>query len=153
MRLEKIMEVINMKIHKIYPLILLFLNFGIVNCQVVSDFSQKKIEIDTNLVYSSYLLDENPIFKDGTDSLASVINQHFVAHTTQFGYEGIVIICLTINKSGILEDVNIIGDTENSIFSRIANNLKKYILNWYPGKKDKFHVKSLICLPIILKIK
>lgn len=142
-----------MKIQKTYPLILLFLSFGFVNCQVVSNFSQKKIEIDTNLIYSSYLLDENPIFKEGTDSLASAINQHFLAQSTQFGYEGIVIICLTINKSGILEDVNIIGDTENSIFSRIANNLKKYILNWYPGKKNNFPVKSLICLPIIVKIK
>lgn len=124
---------------------------GTTLCQ---DTCTKNINIlDTNSIYPSYILDELPKFKAGNDSLDLLIQENIVKPSFNIGYEGVISICLTINRSGELVKIHILGNTENTLFQKYERELKSKIAYWHPGKKRGVPVNSMICLPIIIRIR
>lgn len=134
----------------IASLVIVFFLLSISTLFCQNSQTKSKHNIDTNMIYSSYLLDEQPRFKAGNDSLNLLIFHYIVDPSKSLGYEGVVSLCLKIDKKGDLVSIHIPGETENMLFSEFSIGLQKKINHWEPGKKNGINVKSMICLPVII---
>ncbi|GEM_PF-4405778 len=115
--------------------------------------SNIEIDVDTNKIYPFYMLDKEPIFIGGKDSLQRFIEKNFKLTRKQMEYEGILCVCFTLSRFGEVIDYYIPGETETYLFTPIINNLVKKFPKWSAGEIDGIAVKSIICIPFFIRFK
>lgn len=121
---------------------------------ILSQYSssrQSSNQDSTRKIYPSYLLDEQPEYIGGKDSLNYYLNKYMIFPSMQLDYEGVLIMCLVINSEGKLINIFIPGKTEEELFSQNAKRFSNIVSKWTPGKIKGKSVISLICLPILYK--
>ncbi len=111
----------------------------------------EEIPVDTNRLYSSYEVEIEPKFPAGKDSLSSFIRENFKLTRNDWEFEGIVCLCFTINRQGKIVNHFIPGGS--GLFESAFENLIQKMPNWIPGKKKGIAVKTIICYPLMIKLR
>jgi len=108
--------------------------------------------IDTNKIYPSFKLTKQPYFPGGIDSLEKFIDSNLKFNSSQLEYEGILCICLTIDRDGEIIDFYIPGDIEPRLFNSTIKKIIEKSPKLTPGEIRGINVKSIICIPIFIKL-
>lgn len=104
---------------------------------------------EDNNVFPYYLLDEQPTFPGGKDTLKQFIYNNFKRNNAQMEFDGILCLCLFIDRNGQIYSFNILNETNVQLFDKTFDEFVKKMPRWKPGKFNGKPVKSVICLPIL----
>lgn len=102
-------------------------------------------------IYSANLLEKPPIFPGGAFALKTFIDSNLVRYLTKIDFEGYIILRFVIDTNGEVNNFEVVGEENDSLISIECQKLLKQMPRWLPGKFNNHKVKSLYCLPLIIK--
>ncbi|MBS1538095.1 MAG: hypothetical protein JST20_10150, partial [Bacteroidetes bacterium] len=121
--------------------------------------SQQKSQLKLNqnsvnkeeIIYSANFLEKPPIFPGGAVALKTFIDSNLVRKLTKIDYEGYIILRFIIDTNGEVINFEVVGEEKDSFIYIECQKLLKQMPRWLPGKFNNHNVKSLYCLPLIIK--
>lgn len=130
----------------------MFFLSNILYCQSLNSAVNGTNEIDTNKLYPAYWLDIEPQFPGGKDSLINFIHQNVKLTKNQMEYEGIICVCITFDRDGLIRSYYVPGEAESFLFHPLFEELFNKFPKWEPGVINGIKVKTMICLPFIIQL-
>lgn len=138
-------------------ILLITLQFLYCNKSVVAQTTNiikiENINIDTNITYETFRVDNLPCFSSGKDSLENYLNYQLSKILRQIDFDGIFFISFVIDRNGKLNNIEIQNKSGTKVLNELIVNIFKNMPKWESGKIKGVRVKTLMCLPLILKIR
>jgi hypothetical protein len=120
------------------------------NLKAQDSTNYKKLDVDTNRIYPYYMVDSQPEFPGGGDSLKSFIRTNYSLLRSNIDYEGFLYLCIVIGLDGKIESVNIPEGNEPLFMNKGLKMIAYKMPTWSPGRIKGIKVKTLMCLPFVI---
>jgi protein TonB len=121
--------------------------------QDIADLEEHKLIVETEQVYMTGAVEQNPEFPGGMDALMKWIKSElrYPASAAEMGIAGRVTVQFTVGKDGTVRDITVLRGVDSSLDKEAIRIIGK-MPKWIPGKQGGQTVNVRFILPITFQL-